>query len=122
LVLKVRVLALGFAVAAGCFTFKGVELFDVGVLQPGTVTGRSAPCAVVVVSVVDAINASAIVATFAVLNIIEFLFPFNRSRRLTSDIKYYSVDLTDFIGNSGRYLLKNFIGNARPIGGHGVFT
>jgi len=69
-VLRVRDLVFGFADAAGCLTVLGVELFDVGVLQPGTVTGRSAACTDVVISVVDAISASAIVAIFAVLNII----------------------------------------------------
>jgi hypothetical protein len=85
-VFRVSDFVVGFAVAAGCLTFTGTFPLAVAVLHPGTVTGRSAAREGSAVNEVVAISAKATVTTFAVLNIIEFLFPFNRSRRLTSDI------------------------------------
>ena len=48
------------------------------------------------------------------------LFPFNGGRWLTGYIKYNSVHLTDLIGYACRNLLKYFIGDPRPICGHGI--
>jgi hypothetical protein len=48
------------------------------------------------------------------------LFPFNGARWLACYIKDHSIDLADLICYAGGDFLKNFIGNTRPIGGHGI--
>ena len=96
----VNVFAGDFAATVGCFTFAGTWPLAVLLAQPGTEVGRSAEFAGAEITNVDTTSANARVTTFAFLNIIEFLFPFNCSRWLTCDIKDHAVYLADLVGNT----------------------
>ena len=70
----------------GCFTLMGVWPFEVAVLHPGTVKGRSAACTGVIINASVVLSATAHTARFEIFSFITFLFPFNRSRWFAGDI------------------------------------
>ena len=100
-VVIVIVLASFLSTLVGCLSVAGTCAFAVGFAQPFTEVGRSAAGAAVGVN-----EATAIVRAQSaeILFIVGFLFPFDRSRRLTSYIKYNSIYFANFIGNSRRNL------------------
>jgi len=100
LVVKVNVLAGLFAATVGCLTFAGACPFAVLFAHPGTVTGRSADCAGAEIKDVDTTSANASVTTFAFLNIIEFLFPFDCARRLACNVEDHAIYFADLVGNA----------------------
>ncbi len=86
LVVSVKDLVFGLTDGAGCFTMMGVWPFEVAVLHPGTVKGRSAACTGVIVNASVVLSATAHTVRFEIFSFITFLFPFNRSRWFAGDI------------------------------------
>ena len=97
LVLIVILVANFLSTLVGCFRVAGMRGFEVGFVQPATEVGRSAAFAEIEVNAVAAIARA---HNAAILFIVEFLLPLDRSWWLARNIKHHAIYLTNFIGNS----------------------